>query len=460
MSGAAVVFGTGPAVGPTARTSGVAGAERWDIVSSDIIDELTWRGLIAQSTDLDALRAALADGPLTLYAGFDPTAASLHAGHLVPLLTLKRFQRAGHRPVVLAGGATGLIGDPREVGERTMNSAETVAGWAERIRSQLERFVDLDDSPTGAVIVNNIDWTGSLTAVDFLRDIGKHFSVNVMLARDTVKRRLEGEGISYTEFSYMLLQANDYVQLRRAHGCRLQVGGSDQWGNIVAGVELNRRVDGEQVHALTVPLVTSADGKKFGKSTGGGSLWLDPELTSPYAWYQYFVNTADADVIRYLRWFTFLERDELAELEQATAERPHAREAQRRLAAEMTSLVHGEGNTEAVQLASQALFGRAELRELDESTLAAALREAAVDGTVATVEPGRDTIVDLLVASGLCESRGAARRTVGEGGASVNNQRVNDLEWTPEEADYLHGRWLVLRRGKRNFAGVRRARGN
>ncbi|WP_040834801.1 tyrosine--tRNA ligase [Nocardia brevicatena] len=429
-------------------------------MSSDIIDELTWRGLIAQSTDLDALRAALADGPLTLYAGFDPTAASLHAGHLVPLLTLKRFQRAGHRPVVLAGGATGLIGDPREVGERTMNSAETVAGWAERIRSQLERFVDLDDSPTGAVIVNNIDWTGSLTAVDFLRDIGKHFSVNVMLARDTVKRRLEGEGISYTEFSYMLLQANDYVQLRRAHGCRLQVGGSDQWGNIVAGVELNRRVDGEQVHALTVPLVTSADGKKFGKSTGGGSLWLDPELTSPYAWYQYFVNTADADVIRYLRWFTFLERDELAELEQATAERPHAREAQRRLAAEMTSLVHGEGNTEAVQLASQALFGRAELRELDESTLAAALREAAVDGTVATVEPGRDTIVDLLVASGLCESRGAARRTVGEGGASVNNQRVNDLEWTPEEADYLHGRWLVLRRGKRNFAGVRRARGN
>lgn len=429
-------------------------------MSSDIIDELTWRGLIAQSTDLDALRAALADGPLTLYAGFDPTAASLHAGHLVPLLTLRRFQRAGHRPIVLAGGATGLIGDPRDVGERTMNSAETVAGWAERIRSQLERFVDLDDSPTGAVIVNNMDWTGSLSAVDFLRDIGKHFSVNVMLARDTVKRRLEGEGISYTEFSYMLLQANDYVQVRRAHGCRLQIGGSDQWGNIVAGVELNRRLDGEQVHALTVPLVTAADGKKFGKSTGGGSLWLDPELTSPYAWYQYFVNTADADVIRYLRWFTFLKRDELAELEQATIERPHAREAQRRLAAEMTTLVHGEKNTEAVQLASQALFGRAELRELDEPTLAAALREAAVDGTVATVEPGRDTIVDLLVATGLCESRGAARRTVNEGGASVNNQRVNDLEWTPKEVDYLHGRWLVLRRGKRNFAGVCRTSGN
>lgn len=429
-------------------------------VSSDILDELTWRGLIAQSTDLDALRGALGSGPRNLYAGFDPTAASLHAGHLVPLLALKRFQQAGHRPIVLAGGATGLIGDPRDVGERTMNSADTVAAWADRIRSQLERFVDLDDSPTGALIVNNMDWTGSLSAIDFLRDIGKHFSVNVMLARDTVKRRLDGEGISYTEFSYMLLQANDYLQLRRQHDCVLQVGGSDQWGNIIAGVELNRRVDGAAVHALTVPLVTSADGKKFGKSTGGGSLWLDPELTSPYTWYQYFVNTADADVVRYLRWFTFLDRAELAELEVATAERPHAREAQRRLAAEMTTLVHGEQNTHSVQLASQALFGRGELRDLDEPTLAAALREAAVDGKVAEVVPGADTIVDLLVAAGLCESRGAARRAVNEGGASVNNERVKDLDWTPENSDYLHGQWLVLRRGKRNFAGARRASAN
>ncbi|MFI6366990.1 tyrosine--tRNA ligase [Nocardia sp. NPDC050630] len=427
-------------------------------MSGDIIDELTWRGLIAQSTDLDALRAAVTAGPLTLYAGFDPTAASLHAGHLVPLLALKRFQRAGHRPIVLAGGATGLIGDPRDVGERTMNSTDTVAEWAVRIRSQLERFVDLDDSPTGAIIANNMDWTGQLSTVDFLRDIGKHFSVNVMLARDTIKRRLDGEGISYTEFSYMLLQANDYLQLRRNYGCTLQVGGSDQWGNIIAGVELNRRVDGASVHALTVPLVTSADGKKFGKSTGGGSLWLDPEMTSPYAWYQYFVNTADADVVRYLRWFTFLSREELAELESATAERPHAREAQRKLAEEMTNLVHGEANTRAVQLASQALFGRADLRELDESTLSAALREAAVDGTVAQVGAGEpSTIVDLLVASGLSESRGAARRAVNEGGASVNNERISDLEWTPADADYLHGRWLVLRRGKRNFAGVLRA---
>ncbi|MFD0362212.1 tyrosine--tRNA ligase [Nocardia sp. GCM10030253] len=427
-------------------------------MSGDIIDELTWRGLIAQSTDLDALRSALAADRLTLYAGFDPTGPSLHAGHLVPLLALRRFQRAGHRPIVLAGGATGLIGDPRDVGERTMNSSDTVADWAERIRSQLERFVDLNDAPTGAVIANNMDWTGNLSTVDFLRDIGKHFSVNVMLARDTIKRRLDGEGISYTEFSYMLLQANDYLQLRRTYGCTLQVGGSDQWGNIIAGVELNRRVDGESVHALTVPLVTSADGKKFGKSTGGGSLWLDPEMTSPYAWYQYFVNTADADVVRYLRWFTFLSKEELAELETATTERPHAREAQRKLAEEMTTLVHGEANTRAVQLASQALFGRADLRELDEPTLASALREAAVDGTVAEVVAGEpSTIVDLLVASGLSDSRGAARRAVNEGGASVNNERVSDLDWTPSDSDYLHGRWLVLRRGKRNFAGVLRA---
>ncbi|WP_280347952.1 tyrosine--tRNA ligase [Nocardia neocaledoniensis] len=426
-------------------------------MTGDIFDELTWRGLIAQSTDLDEMRAAAATAPLTLYAGFDPTAASLHAGHLVPLLALKRFQRAGHRPIVLAGGATGLIGDPRDVGERTMNSTDTVAEWAGRIRSQLERFVDLDDSPTGALIVNNMDWTGSLSTVDFLRDIGKHFSVNVMLARDTVKRRLEGEGISYTEFSYMLLQANDYLQLRREHGCTLQVGGSDQWGNIIAGVELNRRVDGAHVHALTVPLVTSADGKKFGKSTGGGSLWLDPELTSPYAWYQYFVNTADADVVRYLRWFTFLSREELDDLERATAERPFAREAQKRLAAEMTTLVHGEAETRAVELASQALFGRGDLRELPESTLGAALRETAVDGKVAEVVPGEpNTIVDLLVASGLAESRGAARRVVNEGGASVNNERVGDIDWTPSDADYLHGQWLVLRRGKKNMAGVRR----
>ncbi|MCV7386404.1 tyrosine--tRNA ligase [Mycolicibacter longobardus] len=421
-----------------------------------ILDELSWRGLIAQSTDLDALTAEVSRGPITVYAGFDPTAPSLHAGNLVPLLALRRFQRAGHRPIVLAGGATGLIGDPRETGERSLNTADTVAEWSERIRGQLERFVDFDDvgdSPTGAVVVNNLDWTAPLSAVEFLRDVGKHFSVNVMLDRDTIRRRLDSEGISYTEFSYMLLQANDYVQLHQRYGCSLQIGGSDQWGNIIAGVRLVRQKLGATVHALTVPLVTAADGTKFGKSTGGGSLWLDPAMTSPYAWYQYFFNTADADVIRYLRWFTFLSADELGQLEEATTARPHERAAQRALAREFTTLVHGEAATEAVELASQALFGRGELTRLDESTLTAALQET----SVAQLAPGAaDSIVDLLVATGLSASRGAARRTIGEGGVSVNNVRVDSEEWTPRPEDFLHGRWLVLRRGKRNVAGVER----
>ena len=424
--------------------------------SSGILDELGWRELIAQSTDLDALAAEAQRGPMTVYAGFDPTAPSLHAGHLVPLLTLRRFQRSGHRPIVLAGGATGMIGDPRDIGERSLNEADTVADWTERIRGQLERFVDFDDaetSGTGAIVENNLEWTRGMSTIEFLRDVGKHFSVNVMLDRDTIRRRLDGEGISYTEFSYMLLQANDYVELHQRHGCVLQIGGSDQWGNIIAGVRLVRQKLGATVHALTVPLVTAADGTKFGKSTGGGSLWLDPQMTSPYAWYQYFVNTADADVIRYLRWFTFLSADELAELERATAERPQVRVAQRRLAKELTNLVHGEEATAAVEHASQALFGRGELDRLDESTLAAALRETAV----AELKPGGpDGIVDLLVASGLSASRGAARRTIDEGGVSVNNVRIDSEEWVPRDSDFLHGRWLVLRRGKRNIAGVER----
>ena len=424
--------------------------------SSGILDELGWRELIAQSTDLDALAAEAQRGPMTVYAGFDPTAPSLHAGHLVPLLTLRRFQRAGHRPIILAGGATGMIGDPRDIGERSLNEADTVADWTERIRGQLERFVDFDDaekSGTGAIVENNLAWTRDMSTIEFLRDVGKHFSVNVMLDRDTIRRRLDGEGISYTEFSYMLLQANDYVELHQRHGCALQIGGSDQWGNIIAGVRLVRQKLGATVHALTVPLVTAADGTKFGKSTGGGSLWLDPQMTSPYAWYQYFVNTADADVIRYLRWFTFLSADELAELERATAERPQVRVAQRRLAKELTNLVHGEEATAAVEHASQALFGRGELDRLDESTLAAALRETAV----AELKPGGpDGIVDLLVASGLSASRGAARRTIDEGGVSVNNVRIDSEEWVPRDSDFLHGRWLVLRRGKRNIAGVER----
>ena len=427
-------------------------------MSTTILDELQWRGLIAQSTDIEALAAKAANGPMTVYAGFDPTAPSLHAGNLVPLLALRRFQRAGHRPIVLAGGATGMIGDPRDTGERVLNSDDTVADWADRIRGQLERFVDFDDSPTGAVIVNNLEWTSQLSAIDFLRDVGKHFSVNVMLDRDTIKRRLDGDGISYTEFSYMLLQSNDYVELHKRYGCSLQIGGSDQWGNIIAGVRLVRQTLGETVHALTVPLVTDSEGAKFGKSTGGGSVWLDPAMTSPYAWYQYFFNTADADVIRYLRWFTFLTADELAELEEATTQRPHERAAQRRLAQEFTTLVHGEAATAAVELASQALFGRAELGELDEPTLAAALKEASGSDTVAELSPGGPAgITDLLVASGLVASKGAAKRTVAEGGVYVNNVRVESDEWVPTAEDFLHGRWLVLRRGKRNVAGVRKA---
>jgi tyrosyl-tRNA synthetase len=422
-------------------------------VSTTILQELDWRGLIAQSTDIEALATAAADGPLTVYAGFDPTAPSLHAGNLVPLLTLRRFQRAGHRPIVLAGGATGMIGDPRDNGERTLNTTDTVAQWSQRIRGQLERFVEFDDSPTGAVVVNNLDWTAQLSAIEFLREVGKHFSVNVMLDRDTIRRRLDGEGISYTEFSYMLLQANDYVELNQRYGCALQIGGSDQWGNIIAGVRLVRQKLGSTVHALTVPLVTSADGTKFGKSTGGGSLWLDPEMTSPYAWYQYFVNSADADVMRYLRWFTFLSPDELAELAESTEHRPHERQAQRRLARELTTLVHGSAATEAVEDAAQALFGRGELSLLDEQTLAAALRETAV----AELKPGEvGSIVELLVATGLSASKGAARRTIAEGGVSVNNVRIESEDWAAEPSHFLHGRWLVLRRGKRNIAGVER----
>lgn len=417
----------------------------------NIIDELSWRGLINQSTDLDALRKATEAGPITLYCGFDPTGPSLHAGHLVPLLMLARFQQAGHRPLVLAGGATGMIGDPRDVGERSMNDADTVADWAGRISGQLRRFVSFDGDHA-AKLVNNNDWTQGMSVITFLRDIGKHFPLNTMLARDTVKRRLESDGISYTEFSYMLLQANDFVQLRRDYNCTLQVGGGDQWGNLVAGVDLNRRVDAASVHALTVPLVTDSEGKKFGKSTGGGSLWLDPEMTSPYTWYQYFINASDADVIRYLRWFTFLSREELAELEVEVTERPFKREAQRRLAREMTNLVHGEDATRAVELAAQALFGRAELTELDESTLSSALAETEIFEVAAGESR---TIIDLLVGSDLSESRGAARRSIREGGIYVNNGRVESEEWEPAAEDLLHGSWLVLRRGKKNFAGVK-----
>lgn len=419
---------------------------------NNIVDELQWRGLINQSTDLDELRAATEE-PIALYCGFDPTGDSLHAGHLVPMIMLRRFQEAGHRPFALAGGATGFIGDPRDVGERSMLSQEELDTNVAAIKKQLRQFVDFEGE-NAATLVNNADWTMGMSVVQFLREVGKNFSLNTMLDRDTVKRRLEGDGISYTEFSYMLLQANDYVHLNREYGVSLQIGGSDQWGNIVSGVDLNRRVSGAKTHALTVPLVTDANGKKFGKSTGGGKLWLDPEKTSPYAWYQYFVNSGDADVVRYLKMFTFLDQDEIAEYERAVAEEPHKRAAQRRLAEEMTDLVHGVAAREAVQLASQALFGRAELADLDEQTLRSALQETTV------AELGDDdprTIVDLLVASGLVDSKGAARRTIKEGGAYVNNQRIESAEWEPSAEYLLHGSWLVLRRGKKNFAGAKLA---
>ncbi|MBK1788567.1 tyrosine--tRNA ligase [Prauserella cavernicola] len=421
-------------------------------MTEHILDELAWRGLITQSTDLDALRRDLDAGPVTVYIGFDPTAPSLHAGHLVQMLVLRRFQNAGHRPVLLAGGGTGLIGDPRDVGERTLNSEETVREWAERLRGQLATFVDFDHADVPPIEVNNLDWLGTMSVPVFLRDIGKYFSVNTMLARETVKRRLEGDGISYTEFSYMLLQATDYRELYERHGVKLQIGGSDQWGNIVAGVDLVRRTHGAQVHAVTTPLVTDSEGRKLGKSTGGGNVWLDPQMTTPYAWYQYFLNLPDASVVEYLKLLTFLGQEEIAELEAATTERPAARLAQRRLAQELTDLVHGEEQTRQVIAASQALFGRGELGELDEPTLDAALAEIPTGEVTLSDEP---TIVDLLVAGGLVDSKGAARRTVKEGGAYVNNAKIAADDWRPSADDALHGRWLVVRRGKRNLAGVR-----
>jgi tyrosyl-tRNA synthetase len=417
-------------------------------VADDILDELSWRGLVAQSTDADALRRDLAAGPLTLYCGFDPTAESLHAGNLLQLTTLRRFQLAGHRPIALAGGATGLIGDPSgRSSERDFVTRDEVAARLARIKPQLERFLDLEGG--AALLANNLDWTEDLSALDFLRDVGKHFSVNVMLGRESVSARLEAGGISYTEFSYMLLQAYDYLELFRRHGCRLQTGGSDQWGNIVAGLDLIRRVDGGTGHGLTTPLVTSASGEKFGKSTGGGRLWLDPELTTPYAFYQYWVNVDDRDVGPYLRFFTFLSRAEIEALEAETAERPQARAAQRRLAQELTTLVHGAVETARVEAASRALFGQGELAELDAATLAAALAET--PNAVVTAPTG---VAELLALTGLAPSRSAARRTVAEGGAYVNNRRVEDPEAVPAAADLLHGRWLVLRKGKRHLAGV------
>ncbi|MCW2680074.1 MAG: tyrosyl-tRNA synthetase [Frankiales bacterium] len=418
-----------------------------------VLDDLAWRGLVAQTTDLDALRRDLAAGPLTLYCGFDPTADSLHVGSLVPLFALRRFQLAGHRPIALAGGATGFIGDPTgRSAERVMMTAEVVAQRVERIRRQMERFLDFE-GPAAAVLADNLEWTAPMSAIEFLRDVGQHFSINQMLAKESVSARLEAGGLTFTEFSYMLLQSYDYLELHRRFGCRLQIGGNDQWGNITAGLDLIRRVQGgdRSVHALTLPLVTDSSGAKIGKSTGGGNVWLDPALTSPYALYQYLLNVDDRDVGTYLRLLTFLPREQVEELDSLTAERPQARAAQRALAESLTSLIHGEDELVRVQAASAALFGGGALEELDAATLAAALAEA----PSTTVRGEAPPLVDLLSAA-LGVSRSEARRAVRDGGAYLNNRRLTDEAALPQQGDWLHGRFLVLRRGKRAVAVVER----
>ena len=415
-----------------------------------VLDDLAWRGLIAQSTDLAALRETFSAGATTYYCGFDPTAPSLHAGNLVQILTLRRLQLAGHRPLALVGGATGLVGDPKPTAERKLNDADVVAGWVEGIRHQIAPYLDFSGD-NAAVLVNNLDWTAPMSALDLLRDVGRHFRVNRMLAKEAVSARMSSEsGISFTEFSYQLLQGMDYLELHRRYGCVLQTGGSDQWGNLTAGSELVRKVTGHSVHLLATPLITKADGTKFGK-TESGTVWLDPALTSPYAFFQFWLGADDRDIGTWLRTFSFRTREELEELERATQERPQARAAQRALAEELTALVHGEAEVGRVQAASAALFGRGDLRELDEGVLAAALAEA----PSVQVQGEPRALVELL-AEGLGVSRSDARRAVRDGGAYLNNAAITDESAVPQEADWLHGRFLVLRRGRRSMAVVER----
>jgi tyrosyl-tRNA synthetase len=417
----------------------------------NLIDDLRWRGLVAQSTDEKALAESL-KSPITLYVGFDPTAPSLHVGNLVVLLVLRRFQLAGHNPLALVGGATGLVGDPSGKNEeRTLNSSDIVAEWVERIRKQVSAFLDFDNAKNPARVVNNLDWTQSMSAIEFLRDIGKHFSVNQMLARDSVASRLEAGGISYTEFSYQVLQSFDYLELYKRYNCTLQLGGSDQWGNIVAGLDLIRRVEQGSAHALTVPLLTKADGTKFGK-TAGGSVWLDPEMTSPYAFFQYWLNTDDKDVINFLKVFSFKSQEEIATLEINHNENPGLREAHRELARELTSLVHSKDVADRVESAAKALFGQGDLTELDLPTLSSALSEL----PRTTVSSGQEipTWVDLIAATGVVDSKSAARRIVKEGGAYLNNEKISGEDFRPSKTDFLCGKYAILRKGKRDLAAV------
>ncbi len=423
-------------------------AQTNDASFDDVWDELVWRGLIHVSTDEAALKELLAGEPITYYCGFDPTAPSLHLGNLVQLLTMRRLQLAGHKPLGLVGGSTGLIGDPRPTAERTLNTKETVAEWVGYLQAQVTRFLS-DEGDNAVRLVNNLDWTAPMSAIDFLREIGKHFRVGTMLKKDAVAARLNSdEGISYTEFSYQILQGMDFLELYRQYGCVLQSGGSDQWGNLTSGTELIRKVEGAHVHAIGTPLITNSDGTKFGKSEGN-AIWLDPRLTTPYAMYQFWLNTDDADVIARLKVFTFLSRAEIEDLERKVAEEPFRREAQRRLAFEVTALVHGVEATEAVIAASEALFGQGDLAALDAATLESALRE--LPNTTNTAPSA--TVAQALVDTGLTSSLGEARRAVAQGGVYVNNVKVEDAE-QPIGADVLPGDMVVLRRGKKTLAGV------
>ena len=415
----------------------------------ELVAELKWRGLIAQTTDEKALIEQL-DKPTTLYLGIDPTAPSIHCGNLVVLLVLKRFQMFGHTPIALVGGATGLVGDPSGKNEeRTLNDESIVEQWVDRIRNQVSKFLEFDGK-NGAIMANNLDWTKEYSALRLLRDIGKHFSVNQMLSKDSVSNRLEASGISYTEFSYQVLQGLDFLELYRRHNCTLQIGGSDQWGNIVAGLDLIRKVEGGTAHCLTSPLLTKSDGSKFGK-TASGTVWLDPEMTSPYAFFQYWINTPDADVINFLKVFTFLNQEEISSLEKSLQENPGAREAQRTLARELTSLVHSAEDAMRVEFAAKALFGQAELAELDEKTLVSSLKELPATEISISENP---TWVDMLVATGVVDSKSAARRIVKEGGAYLNNQKISDEAATLQKGDFLHGKVALLRKGKRDLAAV------
>ncbi len=422
---------------------------------SQILDELMWRGAVAQTTDEDALRQALAQGPVTAYCGFDPTAPSLHFGNFVQLVALRRLQRAGHKVICLVGGSTGLIGDPKPTSERVLRTKEQTAENVARIKTLVQPFLDFDGSSGvehPAILVDNLDWTAPMSALDFLRDVGKHFRVNQMIRKDAVAARLEShEGISFTEFSYQLLQALDFLHLYRTHGCTLQIGGSDQWGNLTAGVDLIHKVEGAAVHVLTSPLLTDASGVKYGKSEGN-AIWLSPELTSPYAFYQYFLNVEDASVLTLLKVFTDLGSDEISALAEQLEREPSRRTAQRTLASEVTTLVHGDAAATAVAAASEALFGRGDLFALDGEVL----RDATAELPAAVVPVGT-TVVDALVAVGLAESRNAARRTIGEGGASVNGVRVTDPERVLTGADFLRGQVAILRRGRKAMAAARPA---